>query len=147
LLLGISALCWRERNRRKYLLMGWLWFLGTLVPVIGLVQVGLQSLADRYTYVPYFGLFIMLVWGAGDLLNIGRNPRATGRNPRVSKGGNNEETTLANARVSAAKIAVPICVIAFSILGFLAYKQTSHWKSSETLYTHTLRSRRTIIFC
>src|SRR6476660_3385091 len=48
--------------------MGWLWFLGTLVPVIGFVQVGSQSLADRYTYVPYFGLFIMLVWGIGDLL-------------------------------------------------------------------------------
>ncbi len=48
--------------------MGWLWFLGTLVPVIGIVQVGSQSLADRYTYVPYFGLFIMIVWGIGDLL-------------------------------------------------------------------------------
>ena len=111
LLLGISALCWRERNRRKYLLMGWLWFLGTLVPVIGLVQVGLQSLADRYTYVPYFGLFIMLVWGAGDLFAHFKLDR---------------------------KLVAAVCAIALTIFGALAFIQTSHWKSSETLYTHTL---------
>lgn len=68
LLLGITAFCVRQIRDRKYLLMGWLWFLGTLVPVIGIVQVGSQSMADRYTYVPYFGLFIMLAWGIGDLL-------------------------------------------------------------------------------
>jgi tetratricopeptide (TPR) repeat protein len=68
LLLGMTAFCLWQIRRRKYLLMGWLWFLGTLVPVIGIVQVGSQSLADRYTYIPYFGLFIMLVWGIGDLL-------------------------------------------------------------------------------
>jgi tetratricopeptide (TPR) repeat protein len=68
LLIGISVLCLWQIRERKYLLMGWLWFLGTLVPVIGIVQVGSQSLADRYTYVPYFGLFIMLAWGVGDLL-------------------------------------------------------------------------------
>lgn len=68
LLLGVTALCVWQMRERKYLLMGWLWFLGTLVPVIGLVQVGSQSLADRYTYIPYFGLFVMLAWGIGDLL-------------------------------------------------------------------------------
>jgi tetratricopeptide (TPR) repeat protein len=68
LLVGITALCLWQIRTRKYLLMGWLWFLGTLVPVIGIVQVGSQSLADRYTYIPYFGLFIMLAWGVGDLL-------------------------------------------------------------------------------
>jgi len=54
-------------RRRRYLTVGWLWFLGTLVPVIGLVQVGGQAMADRYTYLPYIGLFIALVWGAADL--------------------------------------------------------------------------------
>jgi tetratricopeptide (TPR) repeat protein len=68
LLVGITALCLWQIRERKYLLMGWLWFLGTLVPVIGIVQVGSQSLADRYTYIPYFGLFFMLAWGVGDLL-------------------------------------------------------------------------------
>jgi tetratricopeptide (TPR) repeat protein len=56
------------RRQQPYLLVGWLWYLGTLVPVAGLVQVGGQSMADRYTYVPLIGIFIMLAWGAGDLL-------------------------------------------------------------------------------
>ena len=55
------------RRQRGYLLVGWLWFLGTLVPVIGLVQVGFQAMADRYTYIPLVGIFIMLVWGIADL--------------------------------------------------------------------------------
>lgn len=54
--------------RRKYLLVGWLWFIGTLVPVIGFVQVGAQAMADRYTYVPLIGIFIIIAWGACDLL-------------------------------------------------------------------------------
>ena len=70
LLLVITALCIWQIRPRKYLLTGWLWFLGTLIPVIGLVQVGSQPIADRYTYVPYFGLFIMLVWGINELFNF-----------------------------------------------------------------------------
>jgi tetratricopeptide (TPR) repeat protein len=57
-------------HRRPYLLMGWLWFLGTLVPTIGLVQVGAQSMADRYTYIPSIGLFIVVVWGVNDLFDL-----------------------------------------------------------------------------
>jgi Flp pilus assembly protein TadD len=64
LLISISWLCIVHRARHPYLLTGWFWFLGTLVPVIGLVQVGAQAMADRYTYLPYVGLFIMIVWGA-----------------------------------------------------------------------------------
>ena len=108
LLLGITAVCWRQMRERKYLLMGWLWFLGTLVPVIGIVQVGSQSLADRYTYVPFFGLFIMLVWGIGDLL----------------KG---------NKKAFFAFFAV--AVVAFSALSF---RQVSYWRNNETLYRRTL---------
>jgi len=65
-LLGITVLVIRFRARR-YLLVGWLWFLGTLVPVIGLVQVGDQAMADRYAYVSLIGIFLMIVWGAADL--------------------------------------------------------------------------------
>ena len=65
LLLAITALVLRERHRR-YLLVGWLWFLGTMVPMIGLVQVGEQAMADRYAYLPFIGLFIMVCWGAAD---------------------------------------------------------------------------------
>ena len=68
LLLAVFAAVIPLARRRPYLAVGWLWFCGTLVPVIGLVQVGIQSMADRYTYVPLIGLFIMLVWGINDLI-------------------------------------------------------------------------------
>lgn len=67
-LLGITAICLFWVRRWPYLAIGWFWYLGTLVPVIGIVQVGIQSMADRYTYVPHIGLFIMVVWGCRDLL-------------------------------------------------------------------------------
>ena len=63
----LSLLAFRFARSRPYLLVGWLWYLGTLVPVIGLVQVGDQAWADRYTYLPLIGIFLALVWGAGDL--------------------------------------------------------------------------------
>ncbi|MDD5168708.1 MAG: tetratricopeptide repeat protein [Syntrophales bacterium] len=68
LLCCITAAAVHACKRFPYLLVGWLWFLGTLVPVIGLVQVGVQAMADRYTYIPLVGLFIMLSWGIPDLL-------------------------------------------------------------------------------
>jgi tetratricopeptide (TPR) repeat protein len=67
LLIGITALCLFQRRSRPYLIMGWLWFLGTLVPVIGLVQVGGQTMADRYFYIPSIGLFIALAFGLADI--------------------------------------------------------------------------------
>ena len=66
LLLAITALVIAARHRRRYLLVGWLWFLGTMVPMIGLVQVGVQAMADRYAYLPFVGLFIMVCWAAAD---------------------------------------------------------------------------------
>ena len=65
-LILVTAVCWHFRKKRPYCLIGWLWFLGTLVPVIGIVQVGEQAMAERYTYVPLIGLFIAVVWLAGD---------------------------------------------------------------------------------
>ena len=67
LMAGVSAFVFVQRARHPYLLTGWLWFCGTLVPVIGLVQVGGQAMADRYTYIPSLGLFILAVWGAYEL--------------------------------------------------------------------------------
>jgi protein O-mannosyl-transferase len=66
---GVSFIVLREGGRRPYLAVGWLWYLGTLVPVIGLVQVGSAALADRYTYVPLIGVFIALTWGISELLS------------------------------------------------------------------------------
>ncbi|PYT00385.1 MAG: hypothetical protein DMF63_07385 [Acidobacteria bacterium] len=111
----ISILVWRYRNGHEYLFTGWLWFLGTLVPVIGFIQVGLQSHADRYTYIPYMGLFVMIVWGVADL------------SKRFSL----------NLKVPAA-----ITVVVVLSLTTLAYRQTSLWRSSDALYTHTLSFTR-----
>ena len=74
LLLLTVIVVWIGRSR-AYLPVGWFWFLGTLVPVIGLVQVGLQSMADRYTYIPLIGIFVMLVWGAAEIMDGLRLPR------------------------------------------------------------------------
>ena len=66
-LLLISLISLSTAKKRPYILAGWLWYLGTLVPVIGILQVGIQSMADRYTYIPLIGLFIMLTWGCNDI--------------------------------------------------------------------------------
>ncbi len=73
LLLAISALVWKYRERR-YLPVGWFWFLGTMVPMIGIVQVGHQAMADRYAYLPFVGLFIMICWGVADLFAAAAAP-------------------------------------------------------------------------
>ena len=65
-LIAVTALVWRFRERR-YLPVGWLWFLGTLVPVLGLVQVGEAAMADRYAYIPLIGIFVMIAFGVADL--------------------------------------------------------------------------------
>lgn len=108
-LFGATYLCYRLRDPHRFLLVGWLFFLGTLVPVIGIVQVGGQSMADRYTYVPYFGLFIMIAFGLDAM--IGRTKR-----------------TAYIAIVAAA-------AAAFAVVSFV---QTGYWKNSETIYARTL---------
>jgi Tfp pilus assembly protein PilF len=97
-------------RRRRYLLVGWLWYLGTLVPVIGFVQVGEQVMADRYTYIPLTGIFIMLVWLAGDILMQWRFGRVL--------------TGVGGAAILIA-------------LGVITFVQVSYWRNSMTLFTHT----------
>ncbi len=104
-----AAICWRKQ--RPYLLVGWLWYLGMLVPVIGLVQVGTQAHADRYTYLPQIGLGIALVWFVAEL-------SAAWRHRRIVLG--------------VGTIAVLIT------LSSLARQQTRNWQTSESLWTHTL---------
>ena len=73
LVAALSWLAWRERERRPWFLFGWCWYLGTLVPVIGITQVGAQSMADRYTYVSLLGIFTILAWGGAEV--VARWPR------------------------------------------------------------------------
>ena len=68
LLIAVTFAVIRTAKRFPYLAVGWLWFAGTLVPVIGIVQVGSQAMADRYTYIPLIGLFVMAAWGIPELL-------------------------------------------------------------------------------
>ncbi len=111
-LLGLSILVVLVIRRRPYLAVGWLWYVGTLVPVIGLVQVGVQAYADRYTYVPLIGLFIMIAWGVPDL--VGR---------------------WAQTRTVLAVLAAT----ALAALTACTWIQLGYWKDSVSLFTHTLQ--------
>jgi tetratricopeptide (TPR) repeat protein len=111
LLLLISAAVFLLRKTRPYLVVGWLWYLVMLMPVIGIVQVGSQAHADRYTYLPQIGLYVLLVWAAADLC-VGWRWR------RVVLGGGS--------------------AIILAALIFCAHAQTAYWRDSETLWTHTL---------
>lgn len=112
LLLLTAAICWLGRKHR-YLTVGWLWFVGTLVPVIGLVQVGSQSLADRYTYIPLIGLFIMAAWGVPDLLR---------------------RVPLPNRRFALNSAACAIVVVCTA----LTWVQVGHWRNGVTLFSHAM---------
>jgi len=108
-LVCITGISVAAAQRHPYLIVGWLWYLLTLVPVIGLVQVGQQFIADRYTYIPFIGLFVMMVWGLSAILSA------------RSHGG----IVLA----SMAGLTVSVCTI-------LAWRQLGYWKNTITLFDH-----------
>jgi tetratricopeptide (TPR) repeat protein len=108
-LLAVSAAVWRFRARR-YLLVGWLWFLGTLVPVIGLVQVGEAAMADRYAYIPLIGIFVMIAFGVADWAE----KKQFGLWP-----------------------ALPAAAILIA-LALTTHHQIGYWQSNEDLWSHTL---------
>jgi hypothetical protein len=109
-LVATSALVVKFRSR-GYLLVGWLWFLGTLAPVTGIVQMGNQAMADRYAYIPLVGLFVMIAWGTADFA---------------------ERTKLAFPW----KIVTAACVLA--ALSLLTWRQIGYWRTSLDLWGHTL---------
>jgi len=113
LLLTITAALIVFRRQRPYLLTGWFWYLVMLIPVIGIVQVGEQGHADRYTYLPHIGLFMAMVWFAIDVATV-----------RQSK-----------PRVAATTAAAVLIILA---LTWVAFIQTSYWRNSELLWTHAL---------
>jgi protein O-mannosyl-transferase len=106
----ITALVIRFRQRR-YLFVGWFWFLGTLVPMIGLVQVGVQAMADRYAYIPLLGIFAIIAWGAEELL----------QSLRVS------------ALVPVAGASVALLALAFAL-----HRQVNYWGDNFSIWQHTL---------
>src|SRR5262249_44318033 len=113
LLMAMSLFAWRQRARRPYMAFGWLWYLVTLVPVIGLAQVGIQSIADRYTYIPFIGLFIAVVWLVADW---------------IAKVG------IGSPRLVAARIAaVVVGVVAVLACAALTDRQLGYWENSVAL--------------
>jgi hypothetical protein len=107
----VTILVVKVRTRQAYALVGWFWYLGTLVPVIGLVQVGIQSMADRYTYLPSIGIYFLVTWTMADLLRACRVPII----------------------FTASAAAAVLC-----ILSALTVRQLSFWKNSETLFFHSV---------
>jgi protein O-mannosyl-transferase len=110
-LLAVSGIAWKQRFTHRYWISGWLWYLGTLVPVIGIVQVGDQAMADRYAYLPLIGIFVILVWGLADWADskqVGTQWRAA------------------------------IAVIVLGILSLLTWRQNGYWRSSSDVWAHTL---------
>ncbi len=98
-------------RRKRYLPFGWFWFLGTLIPVIGLVQVGSQAMADRYAYIPLIGIFVMIAWGLDDWAR-------------------------ANGFRSVWLIVPALCVLI--ALALVTHRQMTYWQSEYDLWTHTL---------
>jgi protein O-mannosyl-transferase len=109
LLIGITTWVVRAMRRAPYLAVGWFWYLGTLVPVIGLVQVGEQAMADRYMYIPLIGIFIALAWGIPEWLKNGQQ-----------------------------KFLPIVAGIVIPILMLLTWTQVSHWKNGITLFKHAI---------
>jgi tetratricopeptide (TPR) repeat protein len=110
-LISISLLAIRGIKQRPYLAVGWFWYIGTLVPVIGLVKVGNHSMADRYTYIPFIGLFIIIAWGISEFVK----------------------------RWRLAKTFLPVMAAAILFI-FMAvtFYQVQYWENSVTLFEHTL---------
>jgi len=111
LLVSISFATIRAARRHPYLVMGWFWYLGTLLPVIGLVQIGSQAMADRYTYVPLIGLFIVVAWGIFELLERTRHGQI---------------------------LFILSSAVMLSLLMTVSWAQARHWRTSVTLLEHTL---------
>ena len=112
-LLAITASAIVFRNQRPYLFTGWFWYLVMLVPVIGIIQVGEQGHADRYTYLPHIGLFLLGVWLAADVIGVRRS------RPQFA-------------------VAAAVAIAIIAALAWRAFIQTSNWRNSETLWTHAL---------
>jgi len=110
-LIAVTALEFSARRDRPYLIVGWLWYLLMLAPVIGVVQINLQGHADRYTYLPQIGLYLMVAWTVADLSAAWRYRR----------------------RILSGATAVAIAALILS-----AWRQTTYWRDSESLWTHTI---------
>jgi len=121
-LAAVSVWAIRQARQRPYLALGWFWYLGSLIPVIGLVQVGMQSMADRYTYLPLIGIFIMVAWGAASVAH------ASGLSPGVQR--------QVSRSLSCGFVAAGVVLL---VLVICARIQLQYWQSSVTLWSRALQ--------
>lgn len=134
-LAAISIVAVRAMRRSPYLMTGWLWYLVTLVPVIGIVQVGEQSMADRYTYIPFIGLFVMLAWGVPDLLA----GRTEARKPVESRRKKKQQQELPPPEVPQHGVKLAILAgIAIAALTVCTWIEVGYWKDNVTLFERAL---------
>lgn len=128
LLLAIITIAVLRARDRRYLVVGWFWFLGSLVPMIGLVQVGAQAIADRYAYIPFLGLFLMLTWLISDVFeDIFKAKDVFEANINVAQ----------TRHARAAWLAIPALALLL-VLGVLTYLQVGYWHDIASFWTRTL---------
>jgi protein O-mannosyl-transferase len=140
----LTATAWRWRHRFPFLLAGWLWFLGTLVPVIGLVQVGSQAFADRYTYIPLIGIMVAVVWLVTE--SKVQSPRSKAQAPETAGRGEGEKSEgrgQGSEVPSKNSICVHLCssVVCLAVLGVLSWRtsaQLAFWQDTATLFGRAL---------
>ena len=144
LILAIATIiALKSARRRPYITMGWLWYVITLVPVIGIVQVGMQGMADRYTYMPLTGLFIILAWTIPDLLSqrSGRasKPSALSRPQAVSKGSQTPSALSRPGLDAVSKGGLGVVAIALiAALAVATYFQVGYWRTPYALFSHAM---------
>jgi tetratricopeptide (TPR) repeat protein len=129
-LLAATAFAIALRKTRPYIFVGWFWYLGMLIPVIGLFQIGWQSHADRYTYLPQIGIYLLATWAGADIL----------KRLFVQRSVLNSETSRAciQFRRMPSALGIIFSSVIIAVLAWQAWNQTRFWKNSETLWTHTL---------
>jgi tetratricopeptide (TPR) repeat protein len=115
LLAAVTVVVVISRRRRPYVLSGWFWYLGTLVPVIGIIQVGGQAMADRYTYLPLIGIYIVIAWSLSEWIDRRERLRA---------------------------FVIPAVALALAALATVTRLQIDHWRNSQALFEHAVRVTR-----
>jgi protein O-mannosyl-transferase len=127
-------------RKHPYLPVGWFWFLGMLVPAIGFIQVGIQCRADRYTYLPLIGLFIMLIWGVADLL-ARFSATETGDISTLSASGKKGIKGPAPQALSEPSLvsATALCLFSFAACALMTSRQIGYWRNSESLFRRTVQ--------
>jgi tetratricopeptide (TPR) repeat protein len=137
-LISVSLLAIVWRKKRPYIFTGWFWYVVMLVPVIGLVQAGEQARADRYTYLPQIGLYVLITWGITDLMARSSGSRSVATSSRlITRGSRRVRTDRPHGRGYKLFCAAFAAVIII-VLTWRAFVQTSYWKNSEMLWNHTL---------